>query len=73
MKSNLTVTLMNPWSQAIVEWPVADILRNSLAAYPWPDELRYELDGLYDTDSEWLGAAVERLGAREAGRIILGS
>lgn len=69
---NDTVTLVNPWSKARVEKPVTEIVAN-INAYPWPDALRDELHKSCDNDSDWVREAVERLGAEEAGRIIIGS
>ena len=65
MKTTIkTVDLVNPWTGACGPVDVAEILRNDLNAYPWPDEVREALDGLYDTEAEWLLAAVAMLGER---------
>jgi hypothetical protein len=68
-----TVTLINPWSKAVVEKEIRLILRQGLDAYPWPDEVREALDGMTDTDEEWVAEAVKMMGAEQAGIVIIGS
>jgi hypothetical protein len=67
-----TVTLMNPWSKAIVTHDASEIAA-MIKAYPWPEEIIQKLDGQCDTDIEWVVEAVKLLGAEQAGAIILGS
>ena len=70
---NEKVTLENPWSKAVIEKPIAEILDNGLDAYPWPDDVREKLDGMVDTDEEWVIEAVKMMGPELAGEIIIGS
>jgi hypothetical protein len=67
-----TVTLVNPWSKAVVEKPVAEIIESGLDAFCWPDNVREDLDGMCDTDEEWVVKAVAMMGADLAGEIIIG-
>lgn len=70
--TNQTVSLINPWSKARVERDVASIAAN-IQAYPWPGNVCEALDGRYDSDAEWVVAAVEMMGAELAGVVIIGS
>ena len=70
---NETVTLENPWSKAVIEKPVADIINNGMDAYPWPENVREKLDGMVDSDEEWVIEAVKMMGPEFAGEIIIGS
>ena len=68
-----TVTLVNPWSKVSVEKEIRNIIRQGLDIYPWPEEVRESLDGMTDTDEEWVSAAVEMMGPERAGIVIIGS
>jgi hypothetical protein len=68
-----TVTLINPWSKAEVEKEIRLILRQGLDIYLWPDEVREALDGMTDTDEEWVLEAVKMMGPEQAGIVIIGS
>lgn len=65
-----TVQLVNPWSKAVIEKPVSEIIPN-LQSIPWPEEC--EQLPLCDTDEEWIVQAVELMGPDRAGIVIIGS
>ena len=67
------VSLVNPWSKSLVDTSIADIINNGLDAYPWPENVREKLDGMVDTDEEWVIEAVKMMGPELAGEIIIGS
>lgn len=69
--TNDTITLVNPWSGALVERKISEMSES--AAYCWPEEVCSQLSGHYDTDAEWIRAAVEILGPEVAGQIIIGA
>ena len=68
----MTITLINPWTNEVVETEVSEVVKN-LGAYCWPDEVTSELSGMVETDEEWVTRAVEIMGSKEAGKVIIGA
>ncbi len=68
-----TITIINPWSGAIVERDTDSIDTQAVAALLSDDEL-YELEcQCTDTDAEWLQALVDLIGHDRAGHAIIGA
>ena len=70
--SQTTITIVNPFSGAIVERDAAEYDQDScdLFASRMDDEEMYLCEG-GDSSAEWIVGMVERLGAKRAGQIIL--
>ncbi len=68
-----SLQVINPFTGAWAEVDIDEIVSRGVACYPWPEEVSKRLDGRYDSDADWLTAAVEMIGEEEAGKIILGS
>ena len=72
-----TITLVNPWSGAVVERDAADI-DSQMIAMLLDDETLFKIETLFtangiETDAAWIMAYVETVGVTEASRVILGS
>lgn len=65
--------IINPFSGEQVTIYTDDYDSRKLSGMPWPEELVSELSGQYDTNAEWMAAAIDKLGPEQAGVIILGS
>jgi len=70
-----TITIINPFSQAIVERDITGLEQSALDAYInlIDDETLYALEGTGETPEEWLAAYVDHVGPEQAGIVILGS
>ena len=67
-----TAHIINPFSKVGVDIRIYDYTR-FIDGQPWPDHIREHLDGMFDSDSDWLEAAIRHAGPELAGTIILGS
>lgn len=70
-----TVTVANPWTNALVERDISGMTQGQLDAYLQliDDETLYALEGVGETPAEWFYAYVAKVGPEEAGRVLLGS
>ena len=73
--SQVTVTLINPWSGATVERDITTLSQAQLDAYPLDEDVCNELAAAMApcTPPEFLAAYVERVGPEAAGVSIIGS
>lgn len=70
-----TITLINPWSLAVVERDISDLTQQQLHAYPLDEDICNELsfEMAPCSPAEFLAAYVDRVGAEAAGAVIIGS
>lgn len=71
----VTITLVNPWSRAVVERDITDLTQNQLDAYPLDEDVCAELAAAIApcTPAQFLEAYVDRVGPEAAGVLIIGS
>ncbi len=74
-ENTITVTMINPWSGAVVERDITDLSKDELDAYPLDEDACKSLHRRLAqcTPAEFLAAYVDAVGPKAAGRVILGS
>jgi len=69
------ITLVNPWSKALVKRDITDLTQEQLDAYPLDEDICNELHAQIApcSPADFLAAYVDRVGPEAAGIVIIGS